>query len=329
MGEGLDRAENVAGLGVFQTTIRNRICCTGIGLHSGKNVRVTMYPAEAGTGVVFRRVDLLDGGSSADLSEEACTVAARYDNVSETQLGTTVANNYGASVATVEHLVSALAGCGVDNIVIELDGPEVPVLDGSSAPYLFLIECAGVCQLAAPRTYIRMLDTVVVEDGDKRASLSPYDGFAAGLEIDFECSAIGRQSYEIDMTEGSYKGEIARARTFGFLHELEYMKSLGLARGGSLENAVVLDGDGIMNEEGLRYPDEFVRHKILDAIGDLYLCGAPIMGRFDGVRSGHGINNALLHALFDQPSAWEYVDGLLPASGFNGASDMMGRLAHA
>lgn len=299
----------ISGLPVFQTSLRNRIGCTGIGLHSGRPARMTLYPAPAGAGVLFRRTDLRGA-----LSETEISVSASYDRVSGTQLGSTIANEAGVSISMVEHLMSALAGCGVDNVIVDLDGPEVPVLDGSSAPLAMLLECAGIAQLAARRRYIRILETVRIEDGEKSVSLSPHGGLRLNFEIDFASTAIGRQSYHFDLSPDAYKKQIACARTFGFLHEVEYLRSVGLALGGSLENAVVLDGDGVMNAGGLRFPDEFVRHKILDAIGDLYLAGAPVIGRFDGVRSGHDMNNRLLRKLFGRPEAFEFTDALAPVT---------------
>lgn len=291
------------GLAVFQTSLRNRISCTGIGLHSGRPARMTLYPAAAGTGVMFRRVDLRGKLPDADI-----LIAARYDRVSGTQLGSTLSNDAGVSAATVEHLMSALAGYGIDNILVDLDGPEVPVFDGSSSQLLIQLECAGMAELAARRRYLRVLETVTVTEGAKRASLSPFNGFAVDFEIDFASSVIGRQSRRFDSGVDSYKTDIARARTFGFLHEVEQLRASGLALGGSLANAVVIDGDGVVNKEGLRYRDEFVRHKILDAIGDLYLAGAPILGRFDAVRSGHELNNRLLRELFSRPQAFEIIE---------------------
>ncbi|MGK2873834.1 MAG: UDP-3-O-acyl-N-acetylglucosamine deacetylase [Alphaproteobacteria bacterium] len=304
------RSQRPSGAEVFQTTLRNRIGCAGVGLHSGQQVRFTVYPAEAGSGIVFRRVDLreTDGLSAQDIC-----VQARYDNISSTQLGSTLSNAAGVSVATVEHLMSAFSGCGIDNALVDLDGPELPVLDGSAAPFVMLLECAGIVRLSERRRYIRILETVRVEEDGKQASLSVYDGCALDFEIDFPGTVIGRQSYSFEAAPGSFKSEIASSRTFGFLHEVEHLKSLGLARGGTLQNAIVLDGDQILNDGGLRFPDEFVRHKILDAIGDLYLAGAPIMGRFEGVRAGHGLNNKLLQALFNKPQAWEYCEGPMGA----------------
>lgn len=304
------RGQKLGGVEIFQTTLRNRIGCAGIGLHSGQQVRFTVYPAEAGNGITFRRVDLCgpDGVGDADIC-----VQARYDNISSTQLGSTLRNAAGVTVATVEHLMAAFSGCGIDNARVDLDGPELPVLDGSAAPFVMLLECAGIARLAARRQYIRILETISAEEDGKRASLFPHDGSVLDFEIDFPGTVIGRQSYSFDAIPGAFKSDIAPSRTFGFLHEVEQLKSLGLARGGSLQNAIVLDGDKILNDGGLRFPDEFVRHKILDAIGDLYLAGAPIMGRFEAVRAGHSLNNKLLQALFSNPQAWEYCEGPMGA----------------
>lgn len=306
MSERRNGAADMPAPAIFQTTLLNRIGCSGIGLHSGQPARITIYPAAAGHGIVFRRTDLR---GRAGLGDQDISVKAHYANVSSTQLGSTLRNEAGATVATVEHLMSAFSGCGIDNALIDVDGPELPVLDGSSAPFTILLDCAGLSTLPAPRRYIRMLKTVSVEEDGKQATLSPYNGFAVNFEIDFACPAIGRQSYAYAAGPEVYKQDIAPARTFGFLQEVEHLKSLGLARGGSLRNAVVLDDNGVLNEEGLRFEDEFVRHKILDAIGDLYLAGAPILGRFDGARAGHGLNNKLLRALFANPHAWEYCTG--------------------
>lgn len=300
-----------AGMEVFQTTLRNRIGCAGIGLHTGQQVRFTVFPAEAGSGITFRRTDLRESGGrdSKDQDFKDIEVRARFDSISDTHLGSTLRNASGVSVATVEHLMSAFSGCGIDNARVDLDGPELPVLDGSAAPFVMLLECAGAVRLATPRRYIRILETISVEEDGKRASLSPFEGRAVYFEIDFPALPIGKQSYFFDAVSGNYKTELAPARTFGFLHEVEHLKSLGLARGGTLQNAIVLDGNTILNDGGLRFSDEFVRHKVLDAIGDLYLAGAPILGRFDGVRAGHGLNNKLLLALFSNPHAWEYIEG--------------------
>ncbi len=298
------------GTEISQTTLRNRIGCAGVGLHSGQQVRFTIFPAEAGSGITFRRMDLL--GTEDSGNQDIC-VQARYDNISSTQLGSTLRNAAGVSVATVEHLMSAFSGCGIDNARVDLYGPELPVLDGSAASFVMLLECAGVTRLPERRQYIRILETVSVEEDGKRASLSPHDGSVFHFEIDFPGTVIGRQSYYYESAPGNFKSEIASSRTFGFLHEVEHLKSLGLARGGTLQNAIVLDGDAILNDGGLRFPDEFVRHKILDAVGDLYLAGAPIMGRFEGIRAGHGLNNKLLQALFANAQAWEYTEGPMGA----------------
>jgi UDP-3-O-[3-hydroxymyristoyl] N-acetylglucosamine deacetylase len=212
-----------------------------------------------------------------------------------------------ASVGTVEHLMAALAGCGIDNALIEIDGPEVPIMDGSAEPFVFLIECAGIAVQAARRRAILILKTVSVEDGEKRAALRPAPEFSLALRIDFASRAIGRQHRFTAFGPEAFKDELARARTFGFAHEVEALRQAGLGRGGSLDNAVIIDGDRVLNEEGTRYPDEFVRHKLLDAVGDLYLAGRPILGHFEGVRSGHGMNNRLLRTLFAS-AAWVEVD---------------------
>lgn len=279
----------------FQKTLRNSISCTGVGVHSGNVVNMTLRPAEAGTGIVFRRTDV--DAAIAD-------VPARYDTVTELVMCTTIANEAGVKVATIEHLMAAFSGSGIDNALVELDGPEVPVMDGSSAPFIFLIECADVIDQAKPRQFIKVLKEISVTDGDAEAVLSPGDNISVSFEIAFDNKRIGHQSCSFNLRNGTFKNEISRARTFGFLGELEQLKSMGLAKGGSLDNAVVLSGEDVLNEEGLRYQDEFVRHKALDAIGDLYLAGAPIIGQFQGVRSGHSLNNKLLHAFLSDKDAW-------------------------
>jgi len=283
---------------IVQRTLKNEIDCTGIGLHSGARIAMTLRPAAPDTGILFRRTDV---------AGDAALVPARWDMVGDTRLCTALVNHQGVRVGTVEHLMAAFAGCGVDNAIVEVDGPEVPVMDGSSAPFVFLIECAGVVGQNATRRAIRVLAPVVVTDGPKRAALLPGEGFSLDVEIDFASRAVAHQNCSFRLAEGSFKRELARARTFGFMHEVEYLRSVGLARGGSLENAVVVNGDRILNEGGLRYDDEFVRHKVLDAIGDLYLAGAPIVGRFEGVQSGHHLNNELLRRLFATEGAWCWV----------------------
>jgi UDP-3-O-[3-hydroxymyristoyl] N-acetylglucosamine deacetylase len=263
---------------------------------------MTLRPAPADSGVVFLRTDLKARGFG-----DGALVRASYDTVSDVTMCTVLGNEAGARIVTVEHLLAAFAGCGIDNILVELDGEEIPAMDGSSWPFVFLIECADVVAQAAERRYIRILKEVAVQEGSKRAALSPGDGFAVGFEIDFDNPLIGRQECFFNLHNGTFKREIARARTFGFASEVDQLKRLGLARGGSLKNAVVVADDRILNEEGLRFANEFVRHKALDSIGDLYLAGAPFIGRFHGVRSGHAMNNKLLHALFADSDAWCYT----------------------
>ena len=282
----------------LQTTVKNRMSCVGVGLHTGAHVRMTLTPAPVDTGICFRRIDVTDRPNM---------VPALYDTVGETGYGTVVMNEAGVSVATVEHVLAALSGLGVDNAVIEIDGPEVPVMDGSAAPFVFLIECAGIKTLARPRRVLQILEPVEIIEGDKRVGLYPADRFSVSFEIDFDAAAIGRQSLSLDVTEASFKSRIARARTFGFLHEVEHLNKRGLARGASLDNAVVLSEGKVLNRGGVRFDDEFVRHKILDAIGDLALAGMPILGAYRAARAGHTLNNKLLRALFDREEAFEVV----------------------
>jgi UDP-3-O-[3-hydroxymyristoyl] N-acetylglucosamine deacetylase len=282
---------------IRQKTLGNQINCTGIGLHSGAKVTMTLHPAPADTGIRFLRTDL--PGSTP--------VLARYDQVSDTMLCTTIEGDDGAKVATIEHLMAALAGCGVDNALVELDGPEVPVMDGSSAPFVFLIECASLVEQDAPRRWIRVLKPVSIRDGERTVSLTPGNGFSVSFEIDFAGTLVSKQSYFADLRDGTFKTDLCRARTFGFASDADKLRSLGLALGGSLDNAVVVDNDQVLNEEGLRYDDEFVRHKVLDSIGDLYLAGGPIQGHFTGERSGHSLNNQLLKTLFDDEASWCYT----------------------
>ncbi len=256
---------------------------------------MTLRPAAVDTGITFLRTDVAPGTG---------LVPARWDRVVDTRMCTVIGNDHGVTIGTIEHLMAALRGCGVDNAVIELDGPEVPVMDGSSAPFVFLIDCVGIERQPARRSVIRVLDTVRVEDGPAWAMLSPDATTNLAFEIDFESAAIGRQSRVLRLTEDSFAEELARARTFGFVQDVERLRAAGLARGASLDNAIVVDGDTVLNPEGLRYPDEFVRHKMLDAVGDLHLAGHAIVGRYEGCRAGHAVTNRLLHALFAQPEAW-------------------------
>jgi len=267
--------------------------CRGIGVHTGARVSMTLHPADTGTGIVFCRSDR--GGA---------TVAADWRNVQESPLCTTLTNREGISVATVEHLLAALAGAEIDNVVVELDGPEVPVMDGSAEPFLFLIERAGIVEQDAPRRAIKVLKPVRIADENRMAALTPSRGFSVSFKIDFPDEVVKRQDISLSLDAESFRSEIARARTFGFLEDVERLQAAGLARGGSLDNAVVVSGAQILNEDGLRYADEFVRHKVLDAVGDLYLAGGPIIGHFRGVRSGHALNRRLLEALFADRSAW-------------------------
>jgi len=241
------------------------------------------------------------------MAKTGANIAARFDQVVDTRMCTRIENEQHVSVGTIEHLMAALHGCEVDNVVIEVSGPEVPIMDGSSEPFVFLIECAGIVEQDAPRQILRIARRVEVRNGDRVAALEPADGFSAFVGIDFSSSAIGYQEISLELTPNLFKTEIARARTFGFLEEVETLRAMGLARGGSLENAVVVDGDTVVNEEGLRYRDEFVRHKLLDCLGDLYLAGHRVMGRFHSVRAGHCINNELLRAVFSDQANWEIL----------------------
>jgi UDP-3-O-[3-hydroxymyristoyl] N-acetylglucosamine deacetylase len=279
----------------LQKTLKSAIHCRGVGLHSGARVAMTLRPAAVDSGIRFRRSD-----------QDGAEIKADWRNALEQMLCTRLEDSEGQSVATVEHLMAALAGLEVDNAVVELDGPEVPVMDGSAAPFVFLLECAGVVEQDASRRAIKVLKTVGVEEAGKSAALAPDNGFSMSFAIDFASGAISRQDITIAVDPESFKSDISRARTFGFLHEVDGLRAAGLARGGSLDNAVVINGDRVLNREGLRYVDEFVRHKVLDALGDLYLAGAPIIGHFRGVRSGHALNRRLLEALFADPSAWCY-----------------------
>jgi len=263
---------------------------------------MTLHPAAAATGIVFRRSDR--GGAE---------IVASWRNVIDSTLCTTIGTPDGLKIATIEHLMAAFAGLEIDNAVVELDGPEVPVMDGSAAPFVFLIECAGIAEQIAPRRGIKILKPVSVGAAGSSAALVPADGFRLSFAIDFASSAIRRQELTYDGDGESFKHELSRARTFGFLDDVERMRQAGLARGGSLDNAVVISGDRVLNQEGLRYDDEFVRHKMLDALGDLYLAGGSIMGHFHGMRSGHALNRQLLAALFADPAAWRPVTLAAPA----------------
>jgi UDP-3-O-[3-hydroxymyristoyl] N-acetylglucosamine deacetylase len=285
-----------------QRTLRKSIGCLGVGLHSGAKVSMTLRPGDVDEGIVFRRVDL-DGAE----------VPARWDHVVDTTMCTSIGRPDGVRISTIEHLMAAFAGCGVDNAVVEVDGAEVPIMDGSAQPFVFLIECAGVVEQNAERRAVRILKPVRIEDGDRVAELMPSDDFTVEFEIDFDRPAIARQSLEVTLANGAFKTDIARARTFGFEDEVERLQAAGLALGGSLHNAVVVSGDRVLNKGGLRFDDEFVRHKVLDAIGDLYLAGGPIIGRYRGVRAGHSLTRQVLRKLFDDAEAWQGTSA--PAGG--------------
>ncbi len=279
-----------------QRTLRNPISCSGVGLHRGQKVTLTLRPAAPDSGIVFRRTDL------------GLDLPARFDHVVDTRLCTALgsAAHPDARVATVEHLTAALSACGVDNVLVEMDGPEVPALDGSSAPFVFLLDCAGRVEQAQALRTIEVLRPVRVEENGAFAELRPSHapGLSVSLSIEFDARAIGRQAYSMRLGEHGFRREIASCRTFTLLREIEAMRAAGLARGGSLDNAVVVDDALVLNPAGLRHPDEFVRHKVLDAIGDLALAGHPLRGAFIGHRSGHGLNNRLLRALLADPTAW-------------------------
>lgn len=292
----VQKAKPVAG-SAFQHTLQGPAIFAGVGVHTGAYVRVSVRPAPVNTGVVFVRTDVTDRDNRIPVSAEA---------VCKTQLGTVIGNGAGVTVSTIEHLMAALVMSGIDNAVVELDGEEMPIMDGSSLPFIQILDRAGRRPQDAPRRVIEILAPIEVVEGDKRATLSPADRFEVAFTIQFASKAIGRQSIDLVMDDKAFRAELADCRTFGFAHEVEALRAMGLARGGSMDNAVVIEGDRILNPEGLRRPDEFVRHKALDAIGDLFVLGAPILGRFEGVLAGHGINNALVRALAAQPKAWRY-----------------------
>jgi len=281
-----------------QRTLKNVIRATGVGLHTGDKVYLTLRPASPNTGIVFRRVDL----------DSPVEIQAVPHNVSDTRLSSTLVRD-GVRVATVEHLMSAFAGLGIDNAYVDLSAPEVPIMDGSAGPFVFLLQSAGIVEQPALKQFIRIKKCVEVNDGDKWVRFEPYHGFKIDFTIDFAHPVFehSSQSVTIDFAENSFVKEVSRARTFGFMHEVEALRAMGLARGGSLDNAVVLDEYRILNSDGLRYEDEFVRHKVLDAIGDLYLLGHPLIGAFSAHKSGHALNNRLLRALLADATAWEYA----------------------
>ncbi|MBT3196192.1 MAG: UDP-3-O-acyl-N-acetylglucosamine deacetylase [Gammaproteobacteria bacterium] len=281
-----------------QRTLKTQIHSTGIGLHSGKKVHLTLRPAPENTGIVFRRVDL---NHTPHIS--VCPTC-----VGDTRLSTTLMKD-GATISTIEHLMSAFYGLGVDNAYVDLDAPEIPIMDGSASTFVFMLKSAGLVEQSAAKRYIRIKAPIEVREDDKRASLEPYNGFSLSFEIDFQHPAFSdeHQTQSVDFSSLRYEKEISRARTFGFIRDVEALRMQGLALGASLENAVGLDEFRVLNEDGLRFRDEFVRHKILDAVGDLYLLGSPILGAYHGYKSGHELNNQLTRKVLSSENAWEYV----------------------
>ena len=279
----------------FQHTVAGPAIFAGIGLHTGEHVRVAIRPAAPNAGISFVRTDVRRGDNVVRVAPET---------VIQTRLGTVIGNEDGVTVSTIEHLMAAMAALGIDNATVEVDGPEVPIMDGSSEPFIQILDRAGKRRQEALRRYIEILAPIEAVEDDKRATLTPSDQFEVAFEIAFPSRAIGRQRVDLVIDEDSFREELADCRTFGFLHEVEALRAAGLARGGSMENAVVIDGDRVLNPEGLRRPDEFVRHKALDAVGDLYVLGLPIIGRFEGVLAGHGLNNAVVRELAANPRAW-------------------------
>lgn len=281
-----------------QRTLKKAISATGVGLHNGEKVTLTLRPAAADSGIVFKRVDL----------PQPNEILATPNAVHDTRLCSALEAN-GVRVATVEHIMSALAGLGVDNVIVEVNAPEIPIMDGSSGPFIYLLQEVGIVEQAAAKKFIRIKKVVEVVDGDKWVRFEPYHGFKIDFTINFNHPVFEHSGSQvkIDFAVDSYIKEISRARTFGFMHEVEYLRSNGLARGGNLENAIVLDEYRVINPDGLRYDDEFAKHKVLDAIGDLYMLGHPILGAFHAYKSGHALNNQLIRALMQDAEAWEYI----------------------
>ena len=283
---------------IKQRTLRNVIKATGVGLHTGEKVLLTLRPAAVNTGIIFRRVDL----------DPVVEIPAKADFVGDTMLSTTLIKE-GVRVSTIEHLLAAMAGLGIDNAYIDLTSSEVPIMDGSASPFVFLIQSAGIEEQKAAKRFIRIKKPIEVTHGDKVARFEPFEGFKVNFDIDFDHPVFedGGNTVEIDFSSTSFVKEISRARTFGFLRDIEALRERGLALGGSMQNAIVVDDFRVLNDDGLRYEDEFVKHKVLDAIGDLYLLGYSLIGAFSGYKSGHALNNQLLHALVADQSAWEEV----------------------
>lgn len=283
---------------IKQRTLKNPIKATGVGLHTGEKVYLTLKPAAVDTGIVFRRTDL----------DPVVEIEAKASNVGDTTLSTTLMKG-DVRVSTVEHLLSAMAGLGIDNAIVEVSAPEVPIMDGSAGPFVFLIQSAGIEEQNAAKKFIRIKRPVIVKEGDKLASFLPFDGFKVTFSIDFDHPVFNGRTLNasLDFSSTSFVKEVSRARTFGFMHEIEYLRSKGLAKGGSVDNAIVVDDYRVVNEDGLRYEDEFVKHKVLDAIGDLYLLGNSLIGEFKAHKSGHALNNKSLRQLIAQEDAWEVV----------------------
>jgi UDP-3-O-[3-hydroxymyristoyl] N-acetylglucosamine deacetylase len=283
---------------IKQRTLKNSIRATGVGLHSGEKVYLSLKPAPVNTGIIFRRSDL----------EGANEIEANFDQVGDTTMSTTLIKD-GVRVDTVEHLLSAMAGLGIDNAYVELSAPEVPIMDGSAGPFVFLLQSAGIAEQDAPKEFIRIKKPVEVRQDDKYARFEPFDGFKVTFTIDFNHPVVdeGNQQTSLDFSSTSFVKEVSRARTFGFMKDIEFLRSQNLALGGSLNNAIVVDEFSILNEDGLRYEDEFVKHKVLDAVGDLYLLRKSLIGEYIGYKSGHGLNNLLLRELMAQKDAWELV----------------------
>lgn len=284
---------------IKQRTIKESVSAIGVGLHKGEKVQLTLRPAPANTGIVFRRVDL----------DPVVDIKATPESVGETTMCTCLVNEQGVKISTVEHLLAAVAGMGIDNLIIDVDSPEIPIMDGSSLPFVYLLQSVGIETSNVAKRFIRIKETIRVEEGDKWAELKPYEGFRVNFAIDFDHPVIAKtgQVMSMDLSSCSFIKEISRARTFGFVKDIEFLRSHNLALGGSLENAIVLDEYRMLNPDELRYDDEFVKHKILDAIGDLYMGGVSILGELNAFKSGHALNNMLLREVFKQKDAWEWV----------------------
>lgn len=281
-----------------QRTINSKISCNSVGLHSGSNVTMTFLPAPCNHGIIFHRTDL---------SGDQRIIKADYRNVIQTNLGTVIANEAGTRISTIEHVMAAIWSCGIDNLLIEIDAAEAPIMDGSSEPFIFLIECAGIETQEETRRYIEIMKKFRTEDGDKFIEVEPARDFSFSLSIDFNHKKIQQQKFEYNPHSVSFKGDISRARTFGFKHEIEHLHKICLAKGGSLDNAILVDDEGVMNEGGLRFEGEFVKHKAIDFVGDMYLAGHQFLGHFNAHKSGHGVNNKFLRELFADKTAWRLI----------------------